>query len=182
MRLITILSMILISVSAYAGVSEDFLQAAATGNVKLAEKLLNKGADINVTYTGNKAGMSYGETALIKSASAGNQAMVKMLLKKGADPNKTNEGYSAIIYASTSGYVEIVKMLIENGANINQIHVDGTTPLINAALGGHTELVKLLLDKGADPAIKDYGKKTALDYAKNDQIKELLINAKKSGK
>jgi uncharacterized protein len=179
MRIKILVCGLLISVSAYAAVSEDFLQAVVAGNVKLAEKYLNKGADVNVTYTSEKAGLSYGETALIIAASAGNQAMVKMLLKRGADPNKTNEGYSAIIYASGSGYTAVVKLLIEGGANINHIHLDGTTPLINAVLKEHIELVKLLLDKGADPEIKDFGGKTALEYAKSSEMKELLENAEK---
>ncbi len=182
MRLKTLLCVVLISVSVYAGVSDDFLKAVVAGNVKLAEKYLNKGADVNVTYTSANAGLSYGETALIIASSAGNRAMVGMLLKKGADPNKSNEGYTAINYAAGSGYTEVVKALIEGGANINQVHVDGTTPLINASIGGNAALVKLLIDMGADISIKDPGGKTALDYAKNKQVKELLEKALKPEK
>lgn len=181
MRLKGLVLFMALAVSAYAGVSDDFLQAVVAGKVKLAERHLLKGADVNVRYTSEKAGMSYGETALIIAASAGNKEMVKMLLKNGADPNKTNEGYSAIMYATSSGYTDIVRMLIEKGANINHIHVDGTTPLIYASLEGHTGLVKLLLEMGADPSIKDFGGKTAEDYAKKDEIKELLKNAGKPG-
>jgi ankyrin repeat protein len=182
MKIKVLLCMLLISAYAYAGVNDDFLKAVAAGNVKQAEKYLAGGADVNAAYTGTDGKAAEGETALIIASSAGNRAMVSMLLKKGADPNKSNEGYTAIIYATGKGFTEIVKMLIEGGANINQIHLDGTTPLINASINGNAVMVKLLIDKGADTAIKDYGKKTALDYAKNKEVKDLLEKAAKSAK
>ena len=182
MRLKGLVLFMALAVSAYAGVSDNFFKAVVAGNVKLAERHLLKGVDINARYTSEKAEMSYGETAVIIAASAGNKEMLKMLLKRGADPNITNEGYSAIIYASMYGHTDVVKMLVENGADINQIHLDGTTPLINAVLTGNIELVKILLEMGADTSIKDYGKKTAEDYAKKDEIKELLKNGVKSEK
>jgi ankyrin repeat protein len=166
--------MILISTAAFADVSDDFLQAVAAGNVEQAELLLGKGADINAKYTTSEAGMSYGETAIIIASSSGNEAMVKMLLDNEANPNITNEGYSAIIYATNNGFIEIVNMLIEKGADVNQVHVDGTTPLINAVLSDNVEMVKLLLDKGADPSIKDYGENSALDYAKSMKNSKII--------
>lgn len=179
MRLKGLVLFMALAVSSYAGASDNFFKAVVAGKVKLAERHLIKGADVNARYISEKAEMSYGETAVIIAASAGNKEMVRMLLKRGADPNITNEGYSAIIYAATYGHTDIVKMLVENGANINQIHVDGTTPLINAVLTGNIELVKLLLEMGADTSIKDYGGKTAEDYAEKDEIKELLKNTGK---
>ena len=40
---------------------------------------------------------------------------------------------------------------------------------------GHAEVVKLLLDKGANPDLKFFNGQTALDFAANSKIKNLLI-------
>lgn len=162
----------------HSNVSDDFLQAVIAGKVELAEKLLSKGADINVTYTSEKAGMSYGETGLIMAATNGDVKMVRMLLSKGADPNKTNGGYSALGYAAGSGFVEVVKLLIKKGANVNQTNGDGTTPIASASADGRVEVVKILLNAGADPAIQNLKNENAFDYAKTDEIKKLLSSGK----
>ena len=39
---------------------------------------------------------------------------------------------------------------------------------------GHTEIVKALLAAGADKSLKDINGKTALDWAKKEEIKALL--------
>ncbi len=42
---------------------------------------------------------------------------------------------------------------------------NGTTPLILAASLGNVEGLKLLLERDADPQLRDWERKTALDYA-----------------
>ena len=42
------------------------------------------------------------------------------------------------------------------------------------ARGGHTEIVKVLLAAGADKTITDEAGRTALDWAKTEEIKALL--------
>jgi len=49
-----------------------------------------------------------------------------------------------------------------------------------AAVSGDKEIIKILLDAGADPTLKDYGGKTATEYAeqyKKGEIAALLRKA-----
>ncbi len=67
---------------------------------------------------------------------------------------------------------EIVQELIERGADINAMNNSGITALMSASFNGHIEVVKELIKRGADVNAR----KTALIYAKNQDIKKLLSN------
>ena len=93
-------------------------------------------------------------------------------------PNKN--GMLPLAIAAQKGYSKIVDALLDLGANINgQSLKNGQTALIQAVAQGHTDIVKLLLENGADIDIKTHKGHTALDFAKNDEIKNLLLQAKK---
>ena len=77
----------------------------------------------------------------------------------------------------SGGCVETARVLLNHGANVNNVceGYRGMSVLIKAAeIGCSKEYIKLLLDSGADPKIKDKWGKTALDYAKDPEIQELL--------
>ena len=81
--------------------------------------------------------------------------------------------------AAQKGYSKIVDALLDLGANINgQSLKHGQTALMQAVAQGHTDIVKLLLENGADIDIKTHKGHTALNFAKNDEIKNLLLQAK----
>ena len=85
------------------------------------------------------------------------------------------------VVACETGNLEDVKLFLANNPEVlNQVGKDREgkerTGLIAAADKGHNEVVKLLLDKGADPNIANTWGLTPLDVAKNDEIKELLID------
>ena len=52
--------------------------------------------------------------------------------------------------------------------------VTGQTPLMFAASSGNASLVNLLLSKGADVNAKNKGK-TAMDFAKKPEIKQMIL-------
>ena len=92
-------------------------------------------------------------------------------------PNKN--GMLPLAIAAQKGYSKIVDALLDLGANINgQSLKNGQTALIQAVAQGHTDIVELLLEKGADIGIRTKKGHTALDFAKNDEIKNLLLQAK----
>jgi ankyrin repeat protein len=59
--------------------------------------------------------------------------------------------------AALGGDVEAVRAAIADGAAVNQMSVDGHTPILDAAREGHADVVALLLESGADPRIVDQG-------------------------
>jgi ankyrin repeat protein len=84
------------------------MMCAQGGEIKMAEKLIIYGADVN----NQKAGSS--ETALMYAAIVGNIAMVSMLLENGADPYPHNDmGFTALIMAAHRGHDEVVKLFID---------------------------------------------------------------------
>lgn len=72
---------------------------------------------------------------------------------------------------------ETLGQLIREGLDLNQLDLDGRTPLMHAVLGGHPDgtMVEFLLEHGADPNIHDrlLGW-TALHYAVRDQKAALV--------
>ena len=50
------------------------------------------------------------------------------------------------------------------------------TALICAAMEGRTEIVKMLIERGADPNLRDFDDRTALEWAKqNEHIETIRI-------
>ena len=101
---------------------------------------------------------------------------VKELICQLAEPKKSIE--DILINAASDGNTEIVKFLLEAKVNPNpNVQSNRWTALIWASDNGHTKIVKLLLEAKANPNIRNSYGNTALRYAKNPEIKNLLIRA-----
>jgi ankyrin repeat protein len=125
--------------------AKKLIEAAISGDVALAEKLLAEGADVNAMARGK-----YGITALMWASMRGHTETVKLLLSNGAKINATGKlRDTALMEAAAKGHTETVKLLLSNDANINATNNVGETALMEAAAGGHTETAKLLLANGA---------------------------------
>lgn len=80
-----------------------------------------------------------------------------------------------LIVASKNGQAQYVEPLIELGADIDYIGSDTKmTSLMGATMNNKLNTVALLLKLGADKNIKGFNDKTALNYAKSDEVKEML--------
>ena len=91
------------------------------------------------------------------------------------DFKKYIKKYGANNALLTAETVEHIQIALNAGADVNAKHqISGRTALICEAGYGHTEIVKLLIEKGADVNAKDSNGKTVLDFAKTDEMKELL--------
>jgi ankyrin repeat protein len=109
---------------------------------------------------------------------------VRLLLESGANVNATystehDSGVTALSDASQQGKVDVVKLLLEHGADVNAASSGaGVTALMRAARWAGPATTRVLL---AHPDIdvnkKDAKNKTALDYSKGRDTKELLANA-----
>lgn len=152
--------------------------AARTGNTKLMQKLIDRGAMVNPSveqlrtlhYTPLMSALrekceesvrfllvhgadvnakAREHTALITAVKTEYSDGVRLLLEAGADVNGATEEYTPLIAAAWIGNTEIIRLLLEAGANVN-VAVKWKTPLIVAALAGNTESIRLLLEAGAN--------------------------------
>ena len=84
------------------------MMCAQGGEIKMAEKLITYGADVNKRKARTE------ETALMYAAIVGNAAMVTMLLENGADPYPQNDmGFTALIMAAHRGHDKVIKHFID---------------------------------------------------------------------
>lgn len=114
-------------------------------------------------------------TPLMWAIQNNNVSVAKLLIDKGADINTTTpSGSSALLMATPRHLLDIAKLLIEKGANIEQQNDKGYTPIITSVLTANPVLAKLLIEKGADRTKRDKQGKTAIDYAKTEEFRNLL--------
>jgi ankyrin repeat protein len=150
--------------------------AAARGNLKLVQALVEKGADLEAEgwskFTPLHAAASAGHTEVVKvligrganvhaegegnqsilySAALGGHAdIVRLLLAAKADSNAATKGYDfPLAAAARNGSAPTVKALLDSGININRVIFSGPTALEEAVRGGHEEVVRLLIERGA---------------------------------
>jgi ankyrin repeat protein len=160
--------------------------AAQQDDVESARILISAGANPNEVRP--KSGNSY--TPLIIASAMGNAKVAELLLDKGADPNVIDaRGYTSLhLVVRDSDYgldlagkdnvVKIVKSLLAHGANpnhrlklarnvgtLNEVSLQGATPLVLAAEVNNLEAIKALLAAGADPRITTDQGTTALMLA-----------------
>ena len=82
------------------------------------------------------------------------------------------------VRASHYGYLEIVRalqvdFLIKHNANVNEKDYNGWTPLHYASFYEHLEIVKYLIGY-CDLTIKNNNGQTALDIARNAEIRQII--------
>lgn len=115
--------------------------AAAMNNVRIASKLLQKGAKINIKDFD-------GWTPLATAAGKGNIEVMKLLIEKGADLDSTDSsGGTPLILACTTGKKRAVELLINSGADIKKTNNYGFSAVHFAQNNGHKEIVELLKSK-----------------------------------
>ncbi|MCB1140869.1 MAG: ankyrin repeat domain-containing protein [Leptospiraceae bacterium] len=159
------------------------------GNLTLTKKILELGADPNLTdsegltalyYASGKNDIELVECLLSKNADpalsalhpisnacdGGSISVVQLFLETGMEPNFVNKnGEPLLLRAVHSQNPELVELLIDRGANINQGNKEGRTPLMEAVISKNISIVELLLKKGADRSLKDNSGYSALTWA-----------------
>src|SRR3954451_16514314 len=93
--------------------SSALLWAALHGQEATAQKLVDKGADVNAQ------GGQYGN-ALQAASSGGHEQIVQRLLENGADVDAQGGLYGNALQAGSSGgHDQMVQRLLEKGADVN---------------------------------------------------------------
>ncbi len=106
--------------------------------------------------------------------------LIKLIDAKANIDIKDRFGSTALILASRLGYFELVAKLIDAKANIDIQNNFGYTALIMASLYGYFKCTTKLIGAKANIDIKNKDNKTAIDMAKTQEIKDMLIDYKKS--
>lgn len=141
---------LILPMTAFALNSEEqveFTDALTTGQIKVVQKYLDNGVDINDKY--------FAWSALQIAANKGQLAVVKLLVEKGADINYKHPitKMTSFQLAAYDNYPEIVKYLASKGADVNS-KMRGNVSILRAVRDtGNTEMVDLLTSLG----VKDDG-------------------------
>ena len=131
----------------------------------------------------------------------GNLDEVRRLLEQGANPNARWSGgdrfplQEILESRGLNDPVEAARLLLKHGADPNAKwcpfesrgpSYDGgpscttataLTPLMFATFWGSRDIVQMLLDAGADPSVRDWGEASALDYAYDEVMFEMISRA-----
>ncbi|KAI9124788.1 hypothetical protein K1719_004115 [Acacia pycnantha] len=147
--------------------------AASIGNLEIVDKLLDKGADVNLQNNG-------GRTAFHYAASKGWMKIAEILISYGAKINvKDKVGSTPLHRAAGSGNSEMCEFLIEEGADVHATDRAGQTPLMNAVIFQNREVAFLLIRYGADLDAQDKEGYTVLGRASNE-LRPTLVEAAKT--
>ena len=99
---------------------------------------------------------------------------VKVLIKRGADIKAKDKYDNTVLHtASFFGDIELAKECLQAGIDVNAKEW-GWSSLNYAVNRNNIEIAKLLISAGADVNAKDKSGFTPLDYARSEEMKELL--------
>ena len=154
------------------------LKAVRNANISSAQKLIQRGADID-----EPGGVSdWEKTALIEASFRGDINMVKMLFDAGADLDAQDTyGDTALMACAGFGQVDIANLLVKAGANVDAQKPNETTALMIASRIGDLEIVKLLLEAKANPNLGYGSGPTALDLAKREGHLKIIEKLQEAG-
>jgi len=154
--------------------------ACQYGHAGIVNILCTNGAEVN-------AKKNDGVTCLVYVCREGNEELANILLENGADPNlavkdanDASVNMTPIMAAAYSNSDGIIRALIAAACHINETE-KGVTALILASRLGNLQAVIALCEGGADKSVRTADGKSAVDYAKTDEIREYLISGKLSG-
>ena len=155
--------------------SVALLDAAEQGDLNALDQLLAQHRQPDVRD-------SCDWTPLMKAALYGHTPVVARLLDAGASLDAVDKGgYTAMMLAASNNHAAAVELLLQRGAMVDhQESTEGWTALIWAAKQGHAKSVESLLRHRADPTLKDFGGKTAMDWASEGgyaEVQRLLQSA-----
>ncbi len=137
------------------------MYASSRGFESIVDFLLDNEANVN--YINKRS-----ETALIWAAYKGNKNIALKLLKNGAKYDKdfkTSYKFNYLMVFSACGLLDLVKELVEQGADVNEMDVNGVTPLLFAVRKMQTQVAEYLIKNGAFYNNKIFGGKIPFLYS-----------------
>jgi ankyrin repeat protein/uncharacterized protein YecT (DUF1311 family) len=125
--------------------------AAEKNRVKVAQYLLDHGADVNTFTQGeeDKLVNRPGVSPLCRAAYFNSLEVMELLLRHGARVNSPKGTESPLICAAFQGNLKAVEVLVEHGADVNHEYGPYDTASSRAIQQKHVEVVRYLLSHGA---------------------------------
>ena len=121
-----------------AGGETALFDAIRTGDAKLVDALLARGASVNVRSRG-------GNTPLLIAAMDGRTDLAALLLDRGADVNSAdNDGRTPLIEAGMRGNLPMVELLLARGADRRRSDRQNKTALVYAQEENYTDIAARL--------------------------------------
>ena len=143
-------------------------QEIALGNVEAVKIFLSKGNGIDSLY-------GKGQTLLFTAIKNDRTYKVATyLLENGANPNLETDGLTPLMYATAYQKHAVIKELIAHKADVNFISKEKQSAVIFAIKGRDAKTLQILVENGADPSIKIKDNYSAIDLAKEENIKAIM--------
>jgi len=149
--------------------------AAAQGNLRLLNQLLDKGATVNQAN-------NLGNTPLHTAAVSNSVACARELIKRGAVITDTNKRGSTALHFAVYGLqsastesTQIVMMLLKEGCGVDVQDRQGTAALHIAASHGFVKVASTLLEFGADVGLEDQNGRDPIYYAERKELSEMVF-------
>jgi ankyrin repeat protein len=144
------------------------LVARETGDLEMARRLLDAGADVN-------ARDRFGSTPLELSAWRGFRDVVDLLLDRGAAVPADSQAVAVgLMTAAERALTRLFRIFSERAADLNPRNDNGGTILHSAAAGGSAEIAAILLGRGLDVNARDRYGRTPLHYAAENGRTEVV--------
>lgn len=157
----------------YNEFEEEFITAAAMGDLDTVENCIRAGVNINAVGEDEVTG-------LYLAASWGHLLVVSKLIEAGAnlEIGRESDGETPLIASAGNAPIlsnqnsakcleqlNVIQVLIQAGANVNATTTEGWNAIEAAANTGNIEAVTLLIKAGADVNVEDNRGDTALSRA-----------------
>lgn len=153
--------------------------ASARQQEAIVNKLLDKGADVNIRANYAKGGIEQ-VTALHVAAAKGHTSILGILLARGAKVDAQEKtGLTPLMSSSEQGHVVPSILLLDKGADPNIQDYAGNSPLLLAVANNHLDVARILIDKGSDVNLADGEFTTPLMLAAqygHEEMVSLLLN------
>ncbi len=152
--------------------------AAARQQEEVVNRLLDKGADVNIRANYAQGGIEQ-VTALHVAGAKGHTSILAILLARGAKVDAQEKtGLTPLMSAAEQGHVIPSILLLDKGANPNLQDYAGNSPLLLAVANNHQDVARILIEKGADVDLADGEFTTPLmlaaQYGYQDMVALLL--------
>lgn len=150
-------------------------QAVSAGHGETVWYLLRKGADPD-------RGLKGGITPLMAAAAEGRMSILDLLLQAGASVNaRTDQGETPLSYAALNSQLVATNRLLRAGAGVDTVNEAGESLLMRVVARNDLLLGGVIVDAGADVDYTAPDGRTALDVARANGNRDLVMMLSNAG-